>query len=465
MDKIHTLIDVIILSNGPGELSTWVQPVVRSLRQEWNQAIQSHDPTAPLPSAEGTQIHPIADQDPSRLRISVILSPCPNASGREADIARSYAEVDRVQAAQDFFPFLLWGKTVENWDWAEQGVVVFLGGDAIFPVLISKRLGYTSVVYAEWETRWHRWIDYFAVMRSSLVDQAPAAHRKKLIVVGDLMAEAGAQLSPNLSPNLSQSLPSNQSGADAPAGRSERITIGLLPGSKPAKLMQGVPLVCAIADHLQQQRSDLRFFLPVAPTLDVTTLAQYADASQNRILPLVEGHTAALHWQDGIAYLKTEAGVTIELHTPEQGPAYDRLRDCTLCLTTVGANTAELGALAVPMLVLLPTNQLDAMRAWDGIPGLLANLPGIGSLLARVINRLALRRLGLLAWPNLWAGRQIVPELVGHLHPQAIADQVLDYLQHPERLEQMKKELRQVRGEPGAARKLATIVISLLKST
>jgi lipid-A-disaccharide synthase len=39
----------------------------------------------------------------------------------------------------------------------------------------------------------------------------------------------------------------------------------------------------------------------------------------------------------------------------------------SLCLTTVGANTAELGSLAVPMIVLLPTQQLDAMRAWDGL--------------------------------------------------------------------------------------------------
>ncbi|MEB3292998.1 MAG: lipid-A-disaccharide synthase [Synechococcales bacterium] len=431
----HALVDVLILSNGPGELSTWVKPVVRSLRQEFAMA---------SPSVQ--------------LRISVVLSPCPNASGREADIARRYPEVDRVQAAQAFFPFLLWGQTLENWDWAERGVVIFLGGDALFPVVISKRLGYASVVYAEWETRWHRWVDYFAVMRPALVDQAPAAYRQKMVVVGDLMAEVGT--------SVSSPVGSTGSVSHSPISQQSKslLTIGLLPGSKPAKLMQGVPLVCAIADSLQQQRSNLHFFLPVAPTLDLPTLAQYADADSNPVLPLVEGHSATLQWREGIAYLITEAGVAIELHRPEQGPAYDRLRHCTLCLTTVGANTAELGALGVPMLVLLPTNQLDAMRAWDGIPGLLANLPGIGSLLARGINRLALRRLGLLAWPNIWAGRAIVPELVGELQPSAIANHVLDYLQHPEKLEQMKQELRQVRGEPGAAHKLVAIVLSLLQS-
>jgi lipid-A-disaccharide synthase len=128
----------------------------------------------------------------------------------------------------------------------------------------------------------------------------------------------------------------------------------------------------------------------------------------------------------------------------------------------VGANTAELTALAVPMIVLLPTQQLDAMRAWGGIPGLLANLPGVGSGFARVINGLMLRRLGLLAWPNRLAGEQIVPELLGQLHPQSVANLVLDYLMHPEALQDMRDRLRQLRGAPGAAQKLARLVVENL---
>ncbi|MBO0351648.1 hypothetical protein J0895_21700 [Phormidium pseudopriestleyi FRX01] len=31
---IMTAIDIVILSNGPGELATWVRPVVRALRQQ-----------------------------------------------------------------------------------------------------------------------------------------------------------------------------------------------------------------------------------------------------------------------------------------------------------------------------------------------------------------------------------------------------------------------------------------------
>ncbi|HEY9906164.1 MAG TPA: hypothetical protein V6D18_00995, partial [Thermosynechococcaceae cyanobacterium] len=59
---------------------------------------------------------------------------------------------------------------------------------------------------------------------------------------------------------------------------------------------------------------------------------------------------------------------------------------------------------------------------------------------------------------NIWAGREIVPELVGQLQPQQVADRVLDFLSHPEKLQQMQADLRSVRGEPGAAAKLVQLV-------
>jgi len=47
------------------------------------------------------------------------------------------------------------------------------------------------------------------------------------------------------------------------------------------------------------------------------------------------------------------------------------------------------------MIVLLPTHQLDAMRAWDGIPVCWRTYQLWGTGMANVINWLALRQLGL----------------------------------------------------------------------
>ncbi len=89
---------------------------------------------------------------------------------------------------------------------------------------------------------------------------------------------------------------------------------------------------------------------------------------------------------------------------------------------------------------------------------MLANLPGLGSAFAKIINRLFIKRKGLLAWPNIWAQEEIVPELMGKLQPQEIGEIVLDLLANPEKLAQMQLKLRNVRGEAGAAQKLAIMV-------
>jgi lipid-A-disaccharide synthase len=225
------------------------------------------------------------------------------------------------------------------------------------------------------------------------------------------------------------------------------------------KLMLGVPLTLAIAEQMHQARPDLHFVMLVAPTLNLQTLARYGDPLYNPNIRRFGWAEASLREADsasGLPFLETGSGLQVDLWTPF--PAYEMLSRCSLCLTTVGANTAELGALGVPMIVLLPTQQMDVMRAWDGLPGLLANLPGVGSLFAKGINWLVLRQGKLLAWPNIWAKEEIVPELVGKLEPEQVAAIALDYLNHPDKLRQVQTNLRQVRGQAGAAEKLVHLV-------
>jgi lipid A disaccharide synthetase len=404
-------VDILILSNGPGEVTTWVRPVVKALRAELG-------------------------NDRSQVRISVILSPCPHASGKEAAIALGYPEVDRVQAPEHFWQFLIWGKTAENWEWRNKGVVIFLGGDQVFSVIIGKKLKYKTVVYAEWEARWHNFIDKFAIMKAQVAKNVSSKYADKFIVVGDLMLEAAED-------KITSEIENSQSKIDI---------IALLPGSKTAKLTQGVPLTLAIAEYIHSKLPQIKFFIPVAPTLDLPTLASFANSENNPFTKVFNFQSASL--KDN--YLITSTGLKVELI--QENPAYHLLSQCCLCLTTVGANTAELGALAVPMIVLLPLQQLDAMRSWDGLPGILANLPGVGSSFAKLINWWMAKNKGLFAWPNIWAQEEIVPELVGNLQASEVGEMVLDLLENPGKLDAMRDKLRSVRGESGAAKKLAILV-------
>jgi lipid-A-disaccharide synthase len=408
------MLDILILSNAPGEIATWVRPVVQALRQEF---------------------------DDTAARISVVLSPCPNAGGREAEIALSYPGVDRSQSAEHFWNFLLWGKTADHWDWQEQGIVIFLGGDQIFPVVIGKRLGYKTLLYGELAARWPQYIDRFAVMNDRVLATIPTQYQHKATIVGDLMLETGQPQSAS---------------APRPA-----TLIGLLPGSKAQKLQMGLPFSLAIAEAIKKARPDTEFMIPVAPAISIEYLAKFADAAQNPVVEVVQGTTATLVAGEQ-PYLQTAQGLKVSLH--QEFPAYDILGQCMVCLTTIGANTAELAALGIPMVVLLPTYQLDAMRSWDGIPGILARLPGLGTPISKLINWITFKQLNgrKFAWPNIWAGREIVPELVGKITVAEVATLVIDLLDHPEKLEQIRTDLAQVRGTTGAAAQITMIVQEML---
>lgn len=408
--------DLVILSNGPGEISTWVRPVVKAIRMKFG--------TLP--------------------RISVVLSPCSNGTGQEAAIARSYPEVDRVQSAEYFFSFLLFGKTKENWQWFARGLVLFLGGDQFFPLVIGKRLGFKTLIYAEWEARWWRYIDAFAVMNEKVIVKVPPRFHHKFTVVGDLMIDIESETHNR---------------------QSQPLIFGLLPGSKAMKLSQGLPLCLAIAEKIAQARPDSQFILPVAPTLTLKKLAQFADPQQNSIIAIIKGQTAKLQQIQNQSYLVTPTGLKVQLVT--EFPAYQYLKKCCLCLTTIGANTAELGALGIPMLVLLPTQEITAMTAWDGLPGLIAKIPFVGKLFIYWFNRRFAKLIAqhnyYFAWPNIWAQRKIIPELLGDLTPDYVANIVLDYLEHPAKLNMMRTELRQLRGASGAAAKLTEAIAQTLK--
>ncbi|MEL6158444.1 MAG: lipid-A-disaccharide synthase [Cyanobacteria bacterium J06627_32] len=421
--------DIVILANGPGEVATWVKPVVRSLRSQ-----------LPKPA--------------SAYRISVILSPCPHASGQEPAILASYPEVDRVQSASHFFRFLLTGKTQDRWDWHANGVVVFLGGDQLYTVLVAKRLGYRTVTYAEWDARWPHLIDRFGVMQTGIVEKAPTKYQDKFTVVGDLMADV-------------QTTADRTEFAIALNCNPGTDLIGFLPGSKPAKLEMGVPMLLAIAQILHSHNPDLHYVIGVAPNLTHTDLLHYADPATNPAVSLLNAPPFTLvEPENGLPYWQINSDPdqsAPKIYLWQRFPALDLYSQCKLCFTTVGANTAQLGALAIPMIVLLPTQRLGALQLADGWPGLVSRLPGVGGLVRKVINPLiikALQKSGKrFAWPNIWAKREVVPELFGPITAEEASQVALDYLAQPEKLAQTSQALRELRGPAGAAEKMARLIL------
>ncbi len=421
--KQNPSVAVVFVSNGPGELSTWVKPLAEKL----------HSKVLMQPRGLNAAVS-----------LRLVLTPCPNATGQEEHAAKSWGQFEQITPAKHFWNCLINPKKYGYWP--SQGLVVFLGGDQFWTVLLSARLGYRHITYAEWVARWPFWNDRIAAMSSKVLKKIPRKYRNRCTVVGDLMADLN-----NLA-KKEEPLPTG-------------TWVALMPGSKSAKLSVGVPFMIETADHLKELNPNCQFLLPVAPTTSIQAIKDFI-STKNPIagkyksgIKLVRQATQDLPFQTLITISGTK------IHLQETTPAHGLLSQCDLALTTVGANTAELGALGVPMIVIVPTQHISVMQAWDGLLGIIARLPGLRHCLGLLLSAWRLRNHGFLSWPNISAGRLVVPEKVGRITPEEIANEASQWLKAPERLQGQTNDLRSLRGQPGATRKMAEEIFKLLPKT
>ena len=116
---------VVLVSNGPGELTTWVRPLAERLHASLR--------LRPRSATAAASLH-------------LVLVPCPNATGQEPMAAEPWGLFERIVPARRFWSLLL--RPQRYGPWPQRGVVVFLGGDQFWTVLLSARLGYRHITYA-----------------------------------------------------------------------------------------------------------------------------------------------------------------------------------------------------------------------------------------------------------------------------------------------------------------------------
>ena len=412
---------IIFVSNGPGELATWVKPLAEELHKQI--ALRPRDNT-------------------SSITLNLVLVPCPNATGHEKLSAKKWLQFEKIIKAKNFWKLLF--KPNEFGSWPSKGLVIFLGGDQFWSVLLSARLGYLNMTYAEWVARWPFWNDRIVTMSEKIVHKLPKRIQHRCSVIGDLTADLAE------TEKIDDPLP-------------EGKWIAILPGSKSAKLKVGIPFFLEVADQISILMPNCKFLIPLAPTTNIDEI-KYFGSNKNPITKQYKSRIKSIiktNKEDKRGILTTKNSTIILIQ--EKHPAYSDLSQCELALTTVGANTAELGSLNIPMIVVVPTQHILVMEAWDGFIGLIARLPILKYILGILISFLKMRRRGFMAWPNISARRMIVPERVGHITPKQIALEAIDWLNSPSRLSGQKEDLKALRGERGATKKFCEEIINLLK--
>ena len=412
---------VVIVSNGPGELTTWVNPVVDELNKI-NKSLYVNEKID--------------------FTLRLVLVPCPNATGKEFLVANSWNKFELITKSKSFWKLLIKPHSFAHWP--KKGVVIFLGGDQFWSILLAKRLGYLNITYAEWVSRWPQWSNEIAAMNLKVKELIPKRYKYKCKVIGDLMADIKLDSEISLK-------------------NKDKHYVALLPGSKKAKLSVGIPFFLEVADHIAEENQNINFIIPIAPTTDKREYL-FFQSNKNPIAKYYSSKIKTIrNLKDSRFDYVIETSKNTKIYLIKKHPCYEILKECDLAITTVGANTAELAAITLPMLVVLPTQHLNMMNAWDGIFGVIGKISFINRFLTFIIKNFYFKKKKFFAWPNIKAKRMIVPERIGNISPKKIAREVLFLITNRDQLNSIRNNLHRERGDKGAAEKLASIIINSIK--
>ena len=193
-----------------------------------------------------------------------------------------------------------------------------------------------------------------------------------------------------------------------------KTTIALLPGSRKQEIENILPIMLKTSALIHQKIKDTQFVIAKSPQVDFDIYSRIISKAFID-LKIIEGRT------------------------------YDCLNIADFCLVASGTATLETAIMQRPFAVIYKMNLLNYLLYRPQV-----KVPYIGMV-------------------NIVIGKRIVPEFIQFgANPKKISEQVLEILQNPTRIGQMKHDLTQVKsllGEKGASNRAAQIIIDFLRKS
>lgn len=386
-------LDFYITANSPGEIAGWVAPVARELRARV-----------------------------CNCRVTLVIVPCPYASGAEVSFGGKIEGVDRCLRIGSIAELL----GTQN---GGKRLVLHLGGDYFFSVYLSRRLKATLWGYAK-RPRWGRFVERFFVPDTASEQRFALMNFPK-----DRYERVGHLALDSVTLHETEEETRNTLGL-AP----DEPILTFLSGSRPIEYCVGVPFFARIASMTLDKFPGHRAFFPLAPTVREELLQQSLKDA-------------------GITWLGNERVRAIDLGKGRWGTV---LRDKTLevlncsrfAVAVPGTNNLQAAALYVPFIMVLPLDRADEIPL-DGLPGILPLwIPGMRSLKKKYIMRLN-EKTPYLCLPNRMAGKVVAPEIRGIFTAEDAAARVIELLGSPGRLKEISRSFWELTHERGASVKIA----------
>ncbi|MFA4843585.1 MAG: hypothetical protein WC632_01380 [Candidatus Margulisiibacteriota bacterium] len=323
--------------------------------------------------------------------VILVLTPCQYTSGRELEFVKGLKGIDRVVTAAEYKNWALLNKKPVQLELAGKGVVLYLGGDLAHAMVVAKKTKYPAYAYLGEHLGWKNFYRKFFVPDQGAYDKfKPKAKKGQLRLVGNLMVD---------------------SVTDLPKWQPARDVITFMPGSRQWEIDYMTPLYREIMPLIKRHYPGARFQLVSSP--------------------FVKAHPIP-----GAKLVN-----------------YEDIGNSELVITIPGTNTALLAARGLPMIVLFPLNNPEAIPL-EGLADLLGKLPVMGRAFKKWLARTVDRRTKFFALPNQKAGREIVPEIRGLVEPLGVALSAVSLLKDHGRRAKMSRELVSSLGPAGAAKRI-----------
>jgi len=388
--------EILILVNGPGELSSYVKPTVEALHERSPQ-----------------------------LRITLVFTPCPYSTGKEKEIAMTIPGVSRVIMDTEFIGWMLWRRMPKGIQFNKTGVVVFMGGDVLYGKMLAKRLNYPAVAYSEAYAKWPHIYKKFLVPDRMIYEKfkKQGFPENQIKIVGNLMVD---------------SVKANKSRDQIFNGfrlNQNKKLVSFLPGSREFQIRYTLSFFSKIAGEISYLNKNCQFAYIISPYLKRELL-------QKRLKKLgIEPVNGQIKYN----------GVSILLIYNDQ---HDFIAASDLVVTIPGTNTAEVAVLGTPMISVFPGESTQLIPL-EGIYDIIGKLPVIGFIFKALYVKMLFLKTRFFAIPNIKSGKELVPEYKGKIQPKTVAEKAVFLLNDPEKLAEMRRQLKACLGEPGAAGRIA----------
>jgi len=380
--------DIIIFSNGPGEISTWVMPIVEAINKERKLS--------------------------SRYRVILIVHPCQFSSGTEHSVAARFSGIQIVIRPGDYMKMLVTGIGGKKYMFNRRGVIFSLGGDLMHPVLFRKRIRGKHTLYAY--TNNSAWGKHYnkIFVRSEYVKEKIIKHgipEEKIKVTGDLVYSSIRKLQ----------------------GRNEvRNKLGLhrgelscifLPGSREFEVLYMLPVFMKVIEDVLQQFSSVRVFIMKSPYVSLELFKKALNFGVKIKGVECAGGKLFLESSDKITIV-TDKGAEVRIL---EGGLEQWGEGIDFAVTLPGTNTIQLAYRGIPSLVVAALNKPELIPV-EGPAGLLKWLPLIGKPLLKRIVIHYLKRFPYASLPNIYQGKEIFPELFGIINTGDITEKLSQIL-------------------------------------